>query len=217
MRIRIIIADDHKMVREGLRSLLEKQPDMEVIGEAENGRTMLKLVQDMSPNMIIMDVAMPDLNGIEATQKVMAKMPSVKVLALSMYSDKRFVAGMLRAGALGYLLKDCAFDELVRAVHTVIAGQIYLSPAIAEIVVKNYIHRLEKTNSSAFSVLTTREREVLQLLAEGNSAKEIAYHLNLSVKTVETYRHQIIDKLRVHSIAELTKYAIRQGLTPLDK
>lgn len=217
MSIRIIIADDHRLVREGLRSLLEKQPDMEVIAEAEDGRTMLKLAQEMLPNIAIMDVAMPDLNGIEATHQIIDIVPGVKVLALSMYSDRRLVAGMLSAGASGYLLKDCAFEELVQAVRTVVAGQIYLSPTITQIVARNYIERLEKMDSSAFALLTTREREVLQLLAEGKTVKEIAYHLNLSAKTIETYRQQIMDKLYIHSIAELTKYAIREGLTSLDE
>ena len=217
MSIRIIIADDHRLVREGLRSLLEKQPDMEVIAEAEDGRTMLKLAQEMLPNIAIMDVAMPDLNGIEATHQIIDIAPGVKVLALSMYSDRRLVAGMLSAGASGYLLKDCAFEELVQAVRTVVAGQIYLSPTIAQIVARNYIERLEKMDSSAFALLTTREREVLQLLAEGKTVKEIAYHLNLSAKTIETYRQQIMGKLYIHSIAELTKYAIREGLTSLDE
>lgn len=217
MSIRIIIADDHRLVREGLRSLLEKQPDMEVIAEAEDGRTMLKLAQEMLPNIAIMDVAMPDLNGIEATHQIRDIAPGIKVLALSMYSDRRLVAGMLSAGASGYLLKDCAFEELVQAVRTVVAGQIYLSPTIAQIVARNYIDRLEKMDSSAFALLTTREREVLQLLAEGKTVKEIAYHLNLSVKTIETYRQKIMDKLYIHSIAELTKYAIREGLTSLDE
>jgi len=217
MSIRIIIADDHRLVREGLRSLVEKQPDMEVIAEAEDGRTMLKLAQEMLPNIAIVDVAMPDLNGIEATRQIIDIAPSVKVLALSMYSDRRLVAGMLSAGASGYLLKDCAFEELVQAVRTVVAGQIYLSPTIAQIVARNYIDRLEKMDSSAFALLTTREREVLQLLAEGKTVKEIAYHLNLSVKTIETYRQRMMDKLYMHSIAELTKYAIREGLTSLDE
>ena len=216
MSTRILLADDHKIVREGLRSLLEKQPDMEIIAEAADGRTTVKLVQEMSPNVVIMDVAMPGLNGIEATRQIITKVPGVKVVALSMYSDRRFIAGMLSAGASGYLLKDCALEELVEAIHTVVANGSYLSPTIIDVVVKDYIHHLEKTDPSAFSVLTTREREVLQLLAEGKTVKEIASQLGRSVKTIETHRQQIMDKLRIHSIAELTKYAIREGLIVLE-
>jgi len=217
MSIRVLIADDHKIVREGLRSLLEKQPDMEVVAEAEDGRIALSLVQETLPNVVIMDVAMSNLNGIEATRQIMIKAPGTKVIALSMYSDRRFIMGMLNAGASGYLLKDCAFEELAEAIRTVATDRTYLSPAIVDIVVKNYIRQLEKANATAFSLLTPREREVLQLLAEGRTVKEIARHLSLSIKTIETYRHQIMHKVDIHSVAELTKYAIREGLTSLEK
>ncbi len=217
MSIRVLIADDHKIVREGLRSLLEKQPDMEVVAEAEDGRIALSLVQETLPNVVIMDVAMSNLNGIEATRQIMIKAPGTKVIALSMYSDRRFIMGMLNAGASGYLLKDCAFEELAEAIRTVATDRTYLSPAIVDIVVKNYIRQLEKANATAFSFLTPREREVLQLLAEGRTVKEIARHLSLSIKTIETYRHQIMHKVDIHSVAELTKYAIREGLTSLEK
>jgi len=217
MSIRVLIADDHKIVREGLRSLLEKQPDMEVVAEAEDGRIALSLVQETLPNVVIMDVAMSNLNGIEATRQIMIKAPGTKVIALSMYSDRRFIMGMLNAGASGYLLKDCAFEELAEAIRTVATDRTYLSPAIVDIVVKNYIRQLEKANATVFSLLTPREREVLQLLAEGRTVKEIARHLSLSIKTIETYRHQIMHKVDIHSVAELTKYAIREGLTSLEK
>ncbi len=216
MSIRIILVDDHKIVRQGLRSLLEKQPDMEVVTEAENGFGTLSLVEKTTPNIIIMDVAMPGLNGIETTRQIIAKIPNVKVIALSMYSDRRFIMGMLSAGASGYLHKDCAFEELVQAIRTVAAGRTYLSPGIVDIVVKDYFHHMEKTDSSDLSTLTSREREVLQLLAEGSTVKEISLHLSLSVKTIETHRQQIMNKLNIHSIAKLTKYAIREGLTSLD-
>lgn len=216
MSIRVILVDDCKIVREGLRSLLEKQPDMEVVTEAENGFGALRLVEETSPNIIIMDIAMPGLNGIEATRQIIAKTPNVKVLALSMYSDRRFIMGMLSAGASGYLHKDCAFEELVEAIRAVAAGRTYLSPGIVDIVVKDYFHHLGKIGSSDLPILTSREREVLQLLAEGSTVKEISLHLSLSVKTIETHRQQIMNKLNIHSTAKLTKYAIREGLTFLD-
>jgi len=213
MSIRILLAEDHKILRQGLRSLLEQQPDMEVVAEAGDGREALTLVQETSPNIVVMDVVMPDLNGVEATRQIIARAPGVRVLALSMFSDRRFITGMLSAGASGYLLKDSALEELIQAIHTVAADQTYLSPAITQIVVKDYIDHLDKMHSSAFSLLTAREREVLQLLAEGMTVKEIACQLYIGVKTIETHRQQIMDKLDIHSVAELTKYAIREGLT----
>ena len=215
MSIRILLADDHKIMREGLRSLIEKNPDMEVVAEAENGRTAVQLVRRLRPDVVIMDVGMPDMNGMEATRRIIDQLPGVKVVALSIHSDKRFVAGMLSAGASGYLLKDCAFEELEHAIRATIGYRIYLSNGIAGIVVEDYVRHLQKADSSAFSVLTVREREVLQLLAEGKTTKQIAFNFNVSVKTIETHRRQIMDKLDVHSIAELTKYAIREGLTNL--
>ena len=215
MCIRVLLADDHRIMREGLRSLLEQQPDIEVIAEAENGRTAVQLVRELSPDVVIMDIAMPDLNGIGAAHQIIAEGCGVKVVALSMHSDRRFVARMFRAGASGYLLKDCAFEELARAVRTVAADEFYLSPKIASIVIKDYVRRLTETDFSASSFLTTRQREVLQLVAEGRTTKEIASRLNVSVKTVETHRSNIMEKLGIYSVAELTKYAIREGLTSL--
>jgi two-component system response regulator NreC len=215
MSIRILLADDHKIMREGLRSLLEKKHGMEVVGEAGDGRTAIQLARRLRPDVVIMDLSMPDMNGIEATRRVISELPGVKVVALSIHSDRRFVAEMLRAGASGYLLKDCAFDELEQAIHTVASNRTYLDSAIAGKVVKDYVSHLQKTESSAFSNLTAREREVLQFIAEGKTTKQIAHCLNVSVKTIETHRRQIMNKLSVHSIAELTKYAIREGITPL--
>lgn len=189
---------------------------MEVIGETEGGLAAVRFIQEMSPDVVVMDITMPDLNGIEITHQIVNKAPGVKVLALSMHSEARFVVAMLAAGAAGYLLKDCAFEELAQGIRTVAANQTYLSPAIIDVVVKDYIHRSEETDTTAFSVLTAREREVLQLLAEGKTTKEIALRLSLSVKTIETYRQQIMAKLNIQSIAELTKYAIREGLTALE-
>ena len=216
MTIKILIADDHKIVRDGLRTLVEKQSDMEVIGEAENGRNAVQFALELVPDVVIMDVTMANLNGIEATRQIHKEQPDIKIIALSMHSDRRFVAGMLDAGALGYLLKDCAFEELARAIHSVVSNQTYLSPKISDILVKAYVLKSSVKPSSAYAILTAREREVLQLLAEGKSTKQIANSLYVSIKTVETHRKQIMDKLDIHSIAELTKYALKEGLTSLE-
>jgi len=216
MSIRILLADDHKITRQGLRSLLEKQPDMEVVAEAEEGRTAVRLVRELVPNVVIMDVSMPDLNGMQATRKIVAEFPNVKIIALSMHSDSLFVIEMLKSGASGYLLKDCAFEDLERAIRTVVADKTYLSPTISSVVVDDYLHRLSRADFADSEVLTDREREVLQLMAEGKSTKRIALELHISAKTVETHRRQIMNKLDIHTVAELTKYAIRKGLTSLE-
>ncbi len=216
MSIKVLVADDHKIVREGLRTLIEKQSGMEVIAEAENGRMALKLIKKLSPDIALMDIAMPDLNGIEATRQIVAEAPSTKVIALSMHSDRQFVTRMMSAGASGYLLKDCAFEEVARAIRSVMARQIYLSPEIVSIVVKDFLRRSEPSDSMLSSVMSPREREVLQLIAEGKTTKQIALRLHISAKTVDTHRRNIMDKLDIHSVAELTKYAIREGLTFLE-
>jgi len=216
MSIRILLADDHKITRQGLRSLLDKQSDMEVVAEAEEGRTAVRLVRELLPDVVIMDVSMPDLNGMEAARQITREFGNVKIVALSMHSDSLFVTEMLKSGALGYLLKDCAFEELARAIRTVVAGKTYLSPSVSGVVVDDYLHRLSKAGFSGLDVLTNREREVLQLLAEGKSTKRIALKLHISGKTVETHRRQIMNKLDIHTVAELTKYAIRKGLTSLE-
>jgi DNA-binding NarL/FixJ family response regulator len=215
MSIKIILADDHQIVRQGLRTLLAAEPDMEVVAEADNGRAVLKQVQDLSPHVVIMDISMPDLNGIEATRQILAESPGVKVIALSMHSDSLFVLNMLRAGASGYLLKDCALEELVKAIRTVVSQKTYLSPGISDIVIKDFVSGRAAGETSAFSVLTTREREVLQLMAEGRNTNQIADSLCISIKTVEAHRKQMMNKLDLHSVADLVKYAIRQGLTSL--
>ncbi|MBM4274979.1 MAG: response regulator transcription factor [Deltaproteobacteria bacterium] len=215
-KIKIIMADDHQIVRQGVRTLLTAEPDMEVVGEAENGRDTLRLVQKLSPLVVVMDISMPDLNGIEATRQIMAESPRTKVVALSMHSDSFFVLNMLKAGACGYLLKDCAVEELVKAIRTVVANKTYLSPGISDIVVKDLVNGYSMSEGSVFSILTNREREVLQLMAEGKSTNSIAHRLCVSTKTVETHRKQIMTKLDIHSVAELTKYAVRQGLTSLE-
>ncbi len=215
MKTKVLLADDHKIFRDGLRTLIEKE-GMEVVGEAENGRKTIKLAEKLMPNVIIMDVSMPDMNGIEATRKISAGMPSIKVIALSMHSDRRFVLGMLEAGASGYLLKDCAFGELASAISQVLDGNKYLSPKIADVVVKGYLNKSNDTSIMKNTILTSREREILQLIAEGMTAKEIAVHVFLSIKTVETHRRNIMQKLNMRSTVDLTKYAIREGLTSLD-
>jgi DNA-binding NarL/FixJ family response regulator len=213
---RIILADDHNIVRQGLKSLIENELGLDIVGEAGTGRIAVQLTRDLKPDLVIMDVSMPDLNGIEATRQIMGLLPEVKVLGLSMHSDKRFVAGILKAGASGYLLKDCAFEEMAGAIRAVVGGGTYLSPGVAGPVIQDYLQRLTENDYDVSPTLSPREREVLQLLAEGRSTKTIAGNLGLSVKTIETHRRQVMEKLNVHSIAELTKYAIREGLTSLE-
>ena len=216
--IKVVLADDHQIVRHGLRSLLSAEPDIKVVGEADNGRAVVRLVQELSPQVVIMDISMPDLNGIEATRQILSDFSGVKIIALSMHSDSLFVLNMFKAGASGYLLKDCALEELVKAVRTVMNRKIYLSPSISDIVIKDFVigWSPEDSSSSAYSILTAREREVLQLMAEGKTTNQIAESLCISVKTVEAHRKQLMTKLDIHSVAELTKYAIRQGLTTLE-
>ena len=217
-KVKILLVDDHQMVREGLRHLLEKGARMKVIAEAGDGETCLSMVKQHRPQIVVMDVALPGLNGIETTRKVLAKYSKTRVIALSMHSDTRFVLGMLQAGARGYLLKDCAFEELTRAVDAVMAGETYLSPDIA---VKIRDHCVEQNapgaNGGAASAITPREREVLQLLAQGFNTKKIATSLGVSPKTVETHRLHLKQRLDLHTVAELTKYAIREGLTTVDE
>jgi DNA-binding NarL/FixJ family response regulator len=214
--IRILLADDHKIVRTGLRELLEKQPNLEVVGEAEDGRTAVQLSKTLSPDVVIMDISMHDLNGIEATRQITSNSPHVKVLILSLHSSQRFMTDVFKAGASGYLLKDCDLSEVFDAIRAVIANETYICPQIATVLRNDYLQRILQAEASTVSTLTPREREVLQLMAEGKSTKEIAFSFNLSVKTVEAHRQRIMEKLNIHSIAELTKYAIREGLTSLE-
>jgi len=214
--ISILMADDHRMMRECLRTSLEEQPDLTVVGEADNGRAAVELARELSPDVVIMDISMPDLNGVEATRQILRHAPGAKVIALSMHKDERYVTRMLEAGAAGYLLKTDAVTELVRAVRVAMANQTYLSPEIARGVLDLYVRHPLRGKPASESQLSHREREVLQLLAEGRSSKEIATRLQLSVKTVETHRTRVMHKLSLHTIAELTKYAIREGLTSLE-
>ncbi len=190
---------------------------MQVVGEAEDGRQTLRMVRELIPHVVVMDVKMPDLNGIEAAQQIHTEFPQVKVIALSMYSDHHLVKNMFKAGANGYLLKDCIFEELAQAIRLTMSNRTYLSPKVADVMVKDYVSKTpDSLTVSAFSALKPREREVLQLLSEGKRTAQIAELLHISVKTVETHRQHIMQKLNIKSIAELTKYAIREGLTPLE-
>lgn len=213
MGIRIILADDHRILREGLQALFKNKTGMEVVAEAKDGREAVRLARDFSPDVIIMDISMPGLNGIEATRRIIAEHPKIKVVALSMHSSRRFVVEMFKAGASGYLLKDCDFEELVYAINTVMDDQLYISASISSIMIKDYVHTLKSYDYSVYSILTPREREVLQLIAEGKTTAKIASLLSLSEKTVETHRRQLMHKLNLYSVAELTKYAISEGLT----
>lgn len=220
MSIRVLLVDDHKIVRDGLRSLLAKQMDIEVVGEAENGREALDQARELRPDVVVMDIGMRELSGIEATRQVVLEVQGVRVIALSMHSDRRYVADMLAAGASGYLLKDGAFDELVLAIRNVADGRTYLSQGVSGTIIDDYVKRLSASDSPASSsvgrALSPREREVLQLIAEGCSTKECASRLHLSVKTIETHRRQIMDKLGIYNIAGLIKYAVREGLASLE-
>ncbi len=213
MSIRIILADDHIILRHGLSKSLQMEKDIEVIAHANDGRTAVQLVQELLPDVIIMDIGMPDLNGIEATRQIVKNSPKVRVIGLSMHSAKKFIVEMFKAGASGYLLKDCEFDELVNAIHTVASGKNYISPSISNILVETCVNDDPKKQKSAFSTLTKREREVLQLLTEGKTTKQTAKRLHISPKTVEVHRLNIMNKLDIDNMAQLTKYAIQEGLT----
>lgn len=215
MAIKILLADDHQIIRDGLASLLEQQKDMQVVGQAEDGRQALRMALDLMPDIVVMDISMPNLNGIEATAQLRKDCPGTRVVALSMHSDKRFVAGMLKAGARGYLLKNSAFNELVQAVHTVMSGETYLTPKIAAVVINDYIQSNRGEKAAGLEALSSRERETLQLLAEGKTTKQIAGELFISVKTVETHRQNVMKKLGIFNMADLVKFAVREGLTSL--
>lgn len=216
MSIRVLLADDHAMIREGLRALLERQDDIEVVAEADNGRAAVDLVQTYRPAVAVLDIGMPQLNGIDAAGQITRQSPGTRVIALSVHREKRLVMDMLRAGAKGYLLKSCASEELVQAVRQVHQGQSYLSTKIASTVLTDYLYRLDHPAEPEKSELSRREREVLQLLAEGYSSKQIAAELHVSVKTIVTHRQNIMNKLEIRSVAELTKFALREGLTSLE-
>ncbi|MGI9335666.1 MAG: response regulator [Gammaproteobacteria bacterium] len=216
MSTKVIIADDHKILREGLRAVLDGAGDIEVVGEADNGRETVRLVKRLNPDVVVMDVAMPDLNGIEAARQIRGGGATTRVLALSMHSDGRYVKGMLQAGASGYMPKECAAEELTQAIRTVVSNRVYVSPGIAGVIVSDYVQHLDGEAAPDSPALSAREREVLQLLAEGWSTAKIADRIHISSKTVHTHRQRIMDKLNLCSVAALTKYAIREGITSLD-
>jgi DNA-binding NarL/FixJ family response regulator len=207
-KTRILLADDHSVVRSGFRMLLSAQPDMEVVGEASNGREAVEAAFQLQPDVIVMDVTMPELNGIEATRRVGQEVPKARVLALSMHKDAVYVREILRAGARGYLLKDSGETDLIAAIRAVAKGEGYLSPAISDAVLSDY----RKHVTNPLDLLSSREREVLQLIAEGKTNKDIANSLNLSVYTVEAHRGRIMEKLNLHNTGELVRFAVRNGL-----
>lgn len=213
MSIKILLAEDQVVMREGLRSLIDQQADMEVVGEADDGKVAVDLARKLQPDVIIMDVVMPNMNGIEAAHLIKAKMPDVKIVALSVYDNREYVMGMVRAGISGYLLKDCAFDELLRAIQTVVQNKSYLSPDITAVVLDA---QADEQTTSGYSgdrvALSERDIQIIKLLAEGKSAREIAVRYNLSIKTIEGRRRRIMKKLNIESLAELVKYAIQKEL-----
>lgn len=206
---KILLVDDHKVFREGIRSLIEQEEKMEVVAEADNGRTALSLIDIHHPEVVIMDASMPEMNGINATQQIIHEHPDIKVLGLSMHSDQLFVNKMFAAGVNGYLLKDCTYEQIHDAINSIIEGKVYLSPQICTVIVNEYVDFSETT------VLTSREKEITQLLSEGKSTKDIAHTLYISIKTVESHRQRIMKKLGMNTLAELIKYAIKEGYTSL--
>jgi two-component system response regulator NreC len=213
MSIRILLADDHGIVRKGLRFLLDRQPGMEVLGEAADGRTAVRLAAELDPNIVIMDIAMPLMNGIEATSQIVKRDPRVGVIILSMHSDEDYLLSALNAGAKGYLLKDSAEVDLVRAIEAVAKGAPFFSPEIARTLLEDYMRFLQQRNlQDSYELLTDREKEVLQLLAEGKSNKEVAGILNVSVYTVDTHRTHLMQKLNLHNTAEIVLYAVRKKI-----
>jgi len=213
MGIRILVADNHGILRQGLQALIEKQSDMEVVGQADNGLEAVEMTRQLQPDVVLMDVTMPVLNGIEATRRIKRELPEVKILALSVHSKREFILDMVKSGASGYMLKECVLDDLVRAINTVAAGQTYLSPQVAGIVLEDITKdSIFAVGERANGILTPRERDILKFLVDGKSAKQIASELDLGIKTIEANRRGILEKTDSNNLADLTKYAIRQGL-----
>jgi DNA-binding NarL/FixJ family response regulator len=214
--MKILIADDHGIVRQGLKSLIEHQSDMEVIAEAEDGRVAVELAKELCPDVVVMDISMPALNGMEATRLILQESKNIKVIALSMHAEKHIVMEALEAGASAYVLKSYLFDELIKALEKVAQDECYLSPRITNVVIDDYVRKTKRIESGEKPKLTSRERQVVQLVAEGKTIKEIARILHISSKTADANRRQIMSKLNMSSVAELTKYAVREGLTSLE-
>lgn len=213
MNFRVLIADDHGIVRQGLRALLEKSPEISVVGEASDGREAVRLAAELRPNIVVMDIAMPLLNGVDATSQILGRDPDVKVIILSMHSDESYILRALSAGAKGYLLKDSAEGDILPAVETVAKGRPYFSPVIASTLLEEYLQAMKKNQvRDSFDLLTDREKEVLQLLAEGKSNKEVAAVLNLSPYTIESHRTSLMQKLNLHNTAEIVLYAVRKNI-----
>jgi DNA-binding NarL/FixJ family response regulator len=211
----LLLVDDHRLMRDGVRALLEHEPDLHVVGEAADGRRAVELAEKLRPDLVLMDISMPGLSGVEATRRLQSTLPRTRVLGLSMNADRRYVQAMFEAGAWGYMLKSAASDELIRAVRSVAADQKYVSPAIAGVVVEALVGGPSARDADPLAELSAREREVLQLIAEGHTSKQIADTLGVAASTIETHRKQLTAKLQVRSVAELTKLAVRAGLTPL--
>lgn len=215
-RVGVLLADDHTIFREGLRMLLSTENDLEVLGEADSGTEAIRLTHQLKPHVVVMDVGMPNLNGVEATRAISRKHPEVHILGLSVFKDRRFVIGMLSAGAKGYLLKDCAGEELILAIRKVMANKIYISSHVSGVVVEDYVRQVQGKKEISLLQLSEREKEVVRLLALGHHNKQIASSFGLSEKTVETHRQHAMEKLGLHSIADLTRFAIREGLVSTD-
>jgi two-component system response regulator NreC len=216
-KIRVFLAEDHTIVRKGIRSLLNGQPDIEVVGEAANGRDAVEQVETLQPDIVLMDITMPELNGLEATRRIKKEHPHIKVLVLTMYTNEEYIHQLLQAGASGYLDKHTAPNELVLAIQSVNRGDPFLSPSISKTIIEEYLRQSDDTHpEDNYDKLSSREREVLQLLAEGHSYKDVAEKLQISVKTVGVHRINIMEKLTISNSAELVKYAIRKGIISLD-
>lgn len=213
MSIKVLLVDDHEIMREGLVALLRRHPKYETVGQAPDGRAAVEMVRRLSPDVVVMDIEMPNLNGIEATRQMMEVNPQIKVMALSTHSRRSMVVKMLQAGAAGYMLKESAFTELMEGIRAMTEGRTYLCSKIAKVVFSDYVKMLTNPKWAGGDSLTSREREVLQLVAEGHTTKEIAGILHLSIKTIDSHREHIMEKLGIHNIAGLTKYAVREGLT----
>ena len=216
-KIKVLVADDHTILRQGIKALLDNQEGIEVIGEAKDGREALAIIEETLPDVILMDIAMPGLNGLEATRRIKKKFPRMKVLVLTMYTNEEYIFQILNAGANGYLVKETAFQDLISAIKAVYKNEAFMSPSISKKVINSYIKKAQDDEEKTCEILTTREREILQLIAEGNSSKKIAELLFISPKTVETHRTHIMDKLNIHNRTGLIKYAIRKGMVDVDK